>query len=161
MAKKSTDEIPRYYWDACNFISMVNPSEKERGRVCDQILIEAKNKKIKIATSALTIVEFSKVKGDNLDSEEEGKLIASFFEGEWIDIYDLEFNTATLAQKMVRKYHLGARDAIHLATAVISKSQKFQTWDKSHFPPGTTLEGIEIEKPQSIGDPLLRSIPPL
>ena len=161
MPTNSADEIPRYYWDACNFISMVNPNEKERGRVCDQILIEAKNKKIKIATSALTIVEFSKVKGDSLDSEQEEKLIASFFEGEWIDIYDLELNTANLAHKLVRKYHFGARDAIHLATAVISKSKKFQTWDEKHFRPGTTLEGIEIEKPQSIGGPLLRKIPPL
>lgn len=53
----------------------------------------------------------------------------------------------------LRKIVTPARDAIHLASAIVAAADVLMTWDGKDFPLGRTIEGVYVSEPYLLGDP--------
>ncbi len=141
----TTTKIRRLYWDSCNFISLIAEDEVERADTCQHILDDAENGKVQIVTSTLTIAEVVKPKGSPSFTAEKERLIKTFFLHEYILLYDVTRTIAENARELSRQHGLNPRDAIHLATALASDADVFQTWNTRDF--GGLNVPIPIEVP--------------
>lgn len=109
-------EPPLVYLDASVFLAHF---KGEAGRVqdCQAVFSEARDGKIRAATSVLSLIEANR--GTSLADEEIEKIDA-FFEHSWLRAVTLDRRIAIKARRLAREHKLKAPDAIHLATAIIS-----------------------------------------
>jgi predicted nucleic acid-binding protein len=123
-------EPRRIYWDSCLYISCI---ERTPGRctVLDAIIEAAKARDVVLVASALVLAEVVKIRDDfgATATEEESKLIASFFENDFISVRALDRKTAEDAREISRQFGLKPPDAIHVATACRFKCECLQTYD--------------------------------
>jgi predicted nucleic acid-binding protein len=123
-------QIESICWDANCFLAWFC---EESGRVedCDAIIDAAKNKKIKLSTSFLTLVEVANIPG--LFSTISEDKIADFFLNPYIDKIALDWYVAKIARDLIKNYEIDVRDSIHLATAIHIKADTLHTYDKDHL----------------------------
>jgi predicted nucleic acid-binding protein len=125
------------YWDACIFIEVLQKTGKDRARLeaCQDIEDKAKKGELNIVTSMLTITEVNKLddleKATGILREDQSKLILAFFENSYIHVRQLDRQTAELAHEFTRTHGLANTDAIHVATAILSKVGVLYTYDAS------------------------------
>ena len=147
-----TSAVPiKRYWDSCNWISLIAEDEQRRADTCQRILSDAEAGKCVIVTSTLTLAEVVKVKGQPLLSEEQERIIITFFEHEYIAIHDVTRRVAEYARNLARNHGLKPPDSIHLATAILAGTDVFETWNTNDF---ASLQGnvpIRIAEPTWIG----------
>lgn len=128
---------PRFYWDACVFLSYVNQDEDRVGEI-SSLLEAAEKKEIEIVTSTATVVEVAfgatERKQSTLSDGMEAR-INKLWEPE-SPLILVEFHTliAEAAKKMIRSgvpegWSLKPMDAVHLATAERLKVVEFHTYD--------------------------------
>ena len=109
--------------------------------------------KIEIATSAFTLAEVIKDKGQPILPEAQEEMIAAYFEHEYIIIQNVDRLVAEDARRLARLHNLRPPDAVHLASAVRVKADVFQSWN-GHFLK-ITDPPIPIEEPPWEGQPEL------
>lgn len=118
------------YWDSVTFLGWFK-GEKEKHEICRGVVAEAEKGKIRIVTSAITLTEVIKLKGERPLERDEEEKIRSFFELEYIDIRVLDRPVAELARELIWQYpKLKPKDAIHVATAVRLKIPILDTFDQ-------------------------------
>ena len=122
--------IPLHYWDSCTFLGYFN-DEKDKIDGCISVLEDAQEKKLKIVTSSITLVEVIKIKGKPIPPKEQEEAIMRFFRAssEWIIFIDAERKTMEIARGLIRDFGLKAYDAIHSATAIRAKVNFIDTFD--------------------------------
>ncbi|MBB6173992.1 putative nucleic acid-binding protein [Nocardiopsis mwathae] len=49
------------------------------------------------------------------------------------------------------RYRLRSNDAVHLASAVLTRCDHFFSWNKKDFPMGEQVEGVRVSEPYVIG----------
>lgn len=128
--------IDRFYWDACAWIAYIiqekvdTPSGVEyRGRECKAVIEAAENGKLEIVTSAFSLVEVCKRSaGISVPTDN----IAAFFENDYLLLVHLDREVGELARELMNAGHSGLKpqDAVHLASALVSRSQRLHTYDK-------------------------------
>ena len=150
------DTICRY-WDSTNFISLIAEDELSRADTCQRILEDAEQGNSQIVISALTIAEIIKPKGQPVLSEDAETTISNFFLHDYILVCDLTRAVAEDARKLARQHGLKPNDAVHLATAIATKVDMFETWNTNDF---SGLQGIPfpIREPTWQGTPRLPGI---
>lgn len=147
----SPRRIPRRYWDANAFIGIFN-NEPEKVAACQTVLKGAQAGTIQLLTSAVTIAEVIKVKGQPRLKREAEDTIRNFFMHSWIVIIDCDRTIATAARQLMWEYEfLDHKDAIHVATARAADVVQLDTFDD----PLCRLTGKIGNPPLVIGHPNL------
>ena len=137
----------RRYWDSCNWISLIAEDEEERAAICQQILNDAAQGGCVVLTSALTLAEVVKGRGQPQLTEPEEQTIIRFFEHSYILVADVTRTVAETARRLVREHRLKPPDAIHLATALLANADVFETWNMNDFGHLDGIMPIKIRPP--------------
>jgi len=134
----------RRYWDSNAFLGWLN---NEAGKVgaCEGVLVAAEASKVEIVTSAWTLTEVVRKKGDKPIPRESEEKIRAFFENPWILIREVDRAVAERARELIWSHNLRGPDAVHLATAL---QLGLSTMD--------TFDGDLIKLDGKLGRPLLR-----
>lgn len=134
------------YWDSDLFISRI---QRTAGRieVLEELTRLAECEKLKLATSAYTLVEVAKFDELDLPSDEEEKLIVDFFENPFIAVLPIDDATARIARQVIRDHRMKPKDAIHLATALRHKVPVLHAYDDHFLRIAHDVDGICIEEP--------------
>ena len=114
------------YLDSCIFIELLQKNNEIRYEACKALIDLAKANGLKIVTSAITIIE---VNGPKPRTEEQSRKILDFFQNSYINVYAVDRRIAECAHVLVQKHSLTNLDAIHVATASLSKSNVLYTYD--------------------------------
>lgn len=105
------------YWDACAFIGWLK-GEEDKVEECRSVLDRAEAGKLKILTSAFTLVEVLRLKGKDPIPKADAEKIRRFFESEYIALVTVDRAVAEVAQDVVWTYGVMPKDAVHVATAL-------------------------------------------
>jgi predicted nucleic acid-binding protein len=128
---------PRYYWDACAWIALI---QRETGRIdaLEHIIKEAQDGNVEIWTSNFTLAEVYKRPCDDqpvgLTSAEdipfEDYIAQTFVQRAQVDL-----DVGTLARRLLRKYPVIVKpqDGIHLATALLNSVDELHTFDRANL----------------------------
>ena len=149
----TTSSNRRRYWDSCNWISLIAEDEVERADICQRILEDADAGNTVVITSAFTLAEVIKKKGNPILPESDENTIVRFFEQPYVLIHDVTRRVAEQARHLSRRYGLSPADAIHLATALLGNADFFETWNMNDFgriPLGELA--INIRRPEWVGN---------
>lgn len=133
------------YWDSSVFLGLLN-DEPDRVNVCQGVIEAAERNEVHIVTSAITLVEVIKLRGEQPLGQEHEETIQKFFEQEFIIIRPVDTSIGLAARNLIWEYaHLQPKDSIHAATAVEYQVTSLDTFDDDLI----RLNG-------NIGDPGLR-----
>jgi predicted nucleic acid-binding protein len=130
-------EKPRYYWDACAWIALI---QQEAGRFDSlrYVIEQAQEEKVEIWTSNFTLAEVYKrpCDGDQKmllpqqDKPFEDYIIQSFVQRVQVD-----YDVGVLARRLLRNYPTiqKPQDGIHLATALLYNVDELHTFDRENL----------------------------
>jgi predicted nucleic acid-binding protein len=150
-------EPTRLYWDACVLLSYVNETAG-RLPVIEQVLEEARQNKVGILTSTLTVVEVAWASEEQqqgaLDDATLEKIDGLWQPGSIVTLVEFYFAIACEARNLMRDglthgWSLRPADAIHLATAKEHHVKRFHTYDERLFK-YAELTGFEICEPDAL-----------
>jgi len=136
---------PRFCWDANCFLYWFKKDAQRHAELA-AALDAAEKEDINLYTSALTLVEV--IYPDSFPNAQAAEReVEQFFRRKYIRVVDLQWEVARIAREMQRLFpnRLGARDAIHLATAIHVKAEALHTYDRRNLQacngkiPGRTL----------------------
>jgi predicted nucleic acid-binding protein len=131
LAKKH--RVPLHYWDTCNFLTILKRDEVHLDG-CVEVLKAAEDGKLKIVTSSITLAAIIKIghsKEPALPESDESRIIETFFLHEYLILRDFDRKTAEMARSLAWRFQIKAFDAMHVATAIRSKVDVFETTDAS------------------------------
>jgi predicted nucleic acid-binding protein len=136
----------KVYWDSVVFIDLIEqtPGRIERIR---PLVESAINDKLIIVTSAFTMAEVVKLKNLNLLDEDAERRVTEFFENQYLSIRNVDRFVAEAARPIVRKHGVKPPDAIHLATAILSKVAVLHTFDEPLLKLDGKIDGLPIKEP--------------
>lgn len=143
-------KVPLHYWDACTFLAYLK-GEPDKVDACVAVLEHAKQGKIKIVTSSISLVEVIKLKGKSPIPKDQEDKIKKFFQHKWIILQDVERKTSEFARDLIWEYGLKSYDAVHLATAIRAKVDRVDTFDSDLLKLSNKVGNPLI----SIGEPCL------
>lgn len=121
--------MTRRYWDTNCFLGVLK-KEPDKESACQAVIREAEAGKLQIVTSALAITEVLWPKGRVLElPPDQAEEVQSFFEHEWIAVVTVDRLIAERARDLVWNHKVRPQDAIHVATALDSNVEQFDTYD--------------------------------
>ena len=119
----------RHYCDSCVFLGFLN-NEPDKIYECRTLLQAAEEGVIELFTSAFTMAEVIKIKGEAELDESKEHIIDQLFKQSWIKIANFEREMAQISRSIMWRYNLKPFDALHIATAIRLKVDFFDTTDK-------------------------------
>ena len=132
-------EIKKIYWDACIWIGLIK-QEAERFDICSAYIELAKQGKVEIWTSSLTLAEVYKTRCDGeyetiLSSQDVP--FEDYIEQEFIREVNLTHEIGTAARRLLRKFSKIKKptDGVHVATAAMFDVDEFHTYDGDNLLP--------------------------
>ena len=131
------------YWDSNAFLGWLKP-EEDKVEACRAVLKEAEAGRIRLVTSALTLVEVIKLRKRPPIEKEDAAKIEAFFKHSYISVRNVDRYVAETGRGLVWDYGVKPKDAIHVATCV-----------RFHIPRLETFDGELIALNGQIGDPPL------
>ncbi len=136
----------KIYWDSVVFIDLI---EETPGRIykLKPVIERAMKQEVVIVTSALTMVEVVKLTNLNLLDEDAERRVTEFFENAYINVRNVDRFVAEAARPIVRKHGIKPPDAIHVATAILSKVDVLHTFDQPLLRHNGKVDGLRIEEP--------------
>lgn len=120
--------MEKVYWDSVCFLTLFN--EEAKVDLCKDVLQLAEQGKIRIVTSAFTLVEVLHIKNMNKIPKTKSKIVEQFFDNEYIEIKNLDRRISENARILVWEKGISPKDACHVATATFFKMEKLHTFDK-------------------------------
>lgn len=159
------EPLLRRYWDSSVFLDWIK-EEPGHADTCDKIIADAQAGKCVILTSAVTLAEVTKRRRGPLAVEPETEAkITAFFKNDYIVVIPADRVVTEHARRLIWEFpYLKARDAIHIATALIASANVIEAYDADFLRMGE--EGKEgyppIRKPEWKGQETLSfpEIPP-
>jgi predicted nucleic acid-binding protein len=131
-----TKNLPRFYWDACTWIALINKEmptatstfKQNRFEMCRSTIMKAEALEIELVTSAFTLAEVSKRPPDPSSPSIN---LSSFFDKKYILLTNVDKQVAMKAQSMLLAGVAGLKpaDAVHLASALVANADVFHTFD--------------------------------
>ncbi len=124
------EKIQLRYWDSAIFPALLN-AEADRVNACQGVIEAAQRNAVNIVTSAITLVEVIKLRGEQPLGGEHQDTIQKFFEQEFIIVRPVDISIGLAARKLIWMYaHLKPKDSIHVATAVEYQVASLDTFDE-------------------------------
>lgn len=137
----------RRYWDSTNWIPIIAEDEVSRAEICQNILNDMVAGKLTVITSAWTLAEVIRRRRSPGISADDDQIITEFFrQHDNLVVHDVTRAIAEKARSLSREHGLRPADAVHLATALSSDSDVFESWDRDFL----ALRGrvtIDIREP--------------
>ena len=132
--KVSLADRPKYYWDACAWIALIQ-QEPTRFDALSYVIEEARKGNVEIWTSNFTLAEVFK---RPCDGEQKGiaavqdAAFEDFIVQEFVTRVQVDFDVGVLARRLLRKFpEIGKpQDGIHLATALLNNVDELHTYDR-------------------------------
>jgi predicted nucleic acid-binding protein len=130
-------EKPKYYWDACAWIALIQ-QEPNRFDSLSFVIEEARNKKVEIWTSTFTLSEVYKrpVDGGQMSLlPEQDTVFEDYILQDFVERVQVDFDVGVLARRLLRKYPeiQKPQDGIHLATALLNNVDELHTYDRENL----------------------------
>lgn len=127
-------DIPKYYWDACIWIELINQGDQERVSCCEYVIELAEAGKVEIWTSAFTLAEVYKKRCPEENrgiQESKDRDFENYIEKEFIKKVSVDVDVGTVARRLLREYPgLGKpQDAIHVASCLLYNIDELHTFD--------------------------------
>jgi len=150
---------PRYYWDACSWIGLIN-QEPDKIDSLNFIIEEAQKGKVEIWTSAFTLAEVFKRKcsGEQIGLEQSGDAdFEDYLAQDFVQRVQVDSDVGTAARRLLRKFPSirKPQDAIHAATAALNNVDELHTFD------GNDLIALDGQIPMANGKNLKICRPPI
>lgn len=132
------DQI-RVYADACVFIAFVG-NEESRADIVQAVLDDARNRRIELLTSVLSIAEVAFAANDStgvVSPEDERAIDQLWVPASPITLVDISETVTRTARSLIRQARVdgggGVRsaDALHLASAQLHGCSRFFTFEKA------------------------------
>jgi predicted nucleic acid-binding protein len=134
---RSPRKLRRVYWDSCAWIAQIwdercalpDGTIENRGALCRAAIDGAEKGGTEILTSALTLVEVSKVPPTgNFTTADK---IKDFFENDYIVIVRLDRELGEAGRELMQRGFPGLKpaDATHLASAAMTNAEEMHTFD--------------------------------
>lgn len=118
---------PRY-WDSDCFVGYLN-EEADKIEYCRPVIRACEQGKLTLVTSSLTLTEVIKLQSRTAITPEKAARISIFFESSYIKVRQLDRRTAERARDLIWFENVDVKDAVHLATALISEVAQLDTFD--------------------------------
>lgn len=154
--------IHRLYWDASVFLCFLSEEEKERRRICEDVLHAGKDGKVEIVTSMFTLVEVIRpkaIKHPHTLTQEQVSKLRGMFRWQWLKKIQIHEQLALDASDLALDYRLKPADAIHAATAIAEKCDELQSWDRDF---NKVASRISVTSPNYVSQmPLLQVKTPI
>lgn len=135
------DPIPRYYWDTCAWLGMIN-QEPNKLSVLKHLWGQAQKGQCEIWTSTFTYIEAvygHPPHGQPYNPADDDPTIFAVLEQPFVRRVQLDSEVAKLARQLRRDnwdtVKIIKPDSIHLATALHYNVTQLHTWDGSHLLP--------------------------
>jgi len=123
-----SESVPLVGWDSCIIIEFLQGSGPQYASI-RRVIQSAEMGLLRIAVANMASVEVLRV-GDQADSAT-AEVIEDFFAKPYVVLHMLDHEIATLARDIRRRNrHVGAADAVHLATSLWMGAGAFLTTDK-------------------------------
>ena len=123
----------KVYWDSSVWIALIKGETVkgiDRCAVTKMILEDARDGKVTIYISRLTIVEVHKKRYyASLTRVEDDRIQSDFFKHEYIKKIDVDSWVAEHARQLAWDYGLRPNDAIHVASAIKVNVEVLHHWD--------------------------------
>ncbi len=131
--------VPKYYWDACAWIALI---QREEGRFeqCKDVFEMAQAHKVEIWTSAFTLAEVYKRRcNPDISQPVSGLEVAQdaqfedFILQDCVNLAQVDVDVGTIARRLLRSHpEIGKpQDAIHIATALLNNIDQLHTFDRA------------------------------
>lgn len=143
------------YWDSDCFLGWLQ-AEADKENECRKVLEAAKDGKVLIITSALTLAEVLMLRGKKPIPSENRVKVEAFFRSDFIVVRNITRRIAELSRSLVWDYKISPKDALHVATAMDAKLVLFNTFDIKLIKKCRQLKGLSLkaERPQ-VDEPTL------
>jgi len=155
-------EIERVYWDAVTFVHRIQKTP-EHIDVLRTITDLAERGRLQIVTSTFTLCEVACLwLGEHPDDVQE-RMIRDFFENPYILPRQIDRRVSNMARDVVRVLRIPGKDAVHVASAVLTDCKELQTYDHKHLLRKSGLYGnppLKIAKPDWPGGQAPLIVPP-
>jgi predicted nucleic acid-binding protein len=147
-------KLKKVYWDSCVIIDWLENTHPERIALIEPVVRAARDGHVLIVTSAWSMTEVVRLKGEPLTDIDE-QLIVEFFKEPYIELRTVDRTIATIARQICRQKlesgkGLKPPDAVHVATAVHLHIDTFHTFDVDTLQPFSCKYGTP---PVEIGPP--------
>lgn len=145
-------DIPRYYWDTCGWLGLLN-GEEAKLTVLKHLWGLAQKGQCEIWTSTYTYIElvYGHVPhGQPYNAPEDDQRIFDMLEQPFVKRVQLDQEIAKVARRLRREHNSVLKkraDAIHLASAAHYNVTELHTWDGSDLLP---LNGIALRRDGSL-----------
>lgn len=117
-----SNKASRVCWDTCIVLDALQKVPGPRYEAVKEQITDAERGMLRIVISAVTLAEAYYVK--DIDREEGDRRLESFFDNEYVDVYNVDDAVAVAARKIMRDHQdppgtpeLSLPDAVILATA--------------------------------------------
>ncbi|OGI00185.1 MAG: hypothetical protein A2Y25_00360 [Candidatus Melainabacteria bacterium GWF2_37_15] len=135
------------YWDSSVFLGWFL-NENDRVEKCKAGIELAQKEKLIILTSAITLTEVIKIKGQKPLQSEQEEEIKKIFEYEYIKLINIDRYIAEDARHLIWTYpHLHPKDSIHLASAIKEKIPVLNSFDDHFLKLNGKFQNIVISQP--------------
>lgn len=129
---------PRYYWDACAWISLI---QQDQGRFdsLSFVIEEAKAGNVEIWTSNFTLAEVYKRPCGAPDQSgltaAEDTPFEDYILQDFVQKVQVDWEVGLLARRLLRLYPVIVKpqDGIHLATALLNNVDELHTYDRENL----------------------------
>lgn len=128
-------EIPRYYWDACIWITLISDRGSDRGKACEYVLELAKAGECQLWTSSFCLAEVFKRKCGPESvgiAEEQDVYFEDLIEQEFIRKVSVDVDVGKVARRLLRRFPTIGKpqDAVHVATCLLNNLDQLHTFDR-------------------------------
>lgn len=139
---------PRY-WDSDCFLGWLQ-AETDKEDECRAVLEAAKDGKVVIVTSALTIVEVLMLKGKPPIPSANRAKVEAFFRSNFIVVRNVSRRIAETSRGLVWDHKIAPKDALHVATAMDAGLRVFNTFDAKLIKKCRRCKAVTmtVERPQ-------------
>jgi predicted nucleic acid-binding protein len=144
-------EPPRFYLDSNVYLAWLR-GEQGRAETARELLTAGEEHRLTIVASTLVYAEVcghGEVR--SAEAEDVDAKIRTFFERGFLRWVEVDLPAARQARTLSREHGLRGADAIHLASAIRGRTERFMTWDTKDFPIGQTVEGVRVQEPEAYG----------
>lgn len=126
---------PKYYWDACIWITLINDRDSVRGQCCQYVLKLADAGECEIWTSSFTLAEVYKRKCDDEQvglQEDQDRHFEDLIEQEFVKKISVDVDVATVARRLLRRFpKIGKpQDSVHVASCILENIDELHTFDR-------------------------------
>ena len=125
---------PKYYWDACIWITLIQERHSERGKCCEYLLELARKGKCEIWTSSFCLAEVYKRKcGPEKVAidEDRDKHFEDLIEQEFVKKVSVDVDVGKVARRVLRRFpQIGKpQDGVHVASCLLENIDELHTYD--------------------------------